>query len=137
MLKRPELADDERYCIMARRSDNYADIKKIVEDWAADLTVDEIVETCLACGIPAGPIWDMDEISNNTYFTEEREMLIHMDQPGIGEMTVTNNPIKLSETKSSLRMPAPLLGQHNAEVYGELLGYDEAKLQELRERAVI
>lgn len=137
VLKRPELADDERYCIMARRSDNYADIKKIVEDWAADLTVDEIVETCLACGIPAGPIWDMDEISNNTYFTEEREMLIHMDQPGIGEMTVTNNPIKLSETKSSLRMPAPLLGQHNAEVYGELLGYDEAKLQELRERAVI
>ena len=137
VLKRPELAEDVRYCIMARRSDHYPEIKKIVEDWAADLTVDEIVEKCLACGVPAGPIWNMDDISNNTYFTEEREMLVKIDQPGIGELTVTYNPVKLSDTSTSIRMPAPLLGQHNAEVYGELLGYDEEKLQELREKAVI
>ena len=122
---------------MARRSDNYPDIKKIVEDWAADLTVDEIVDQCLACGIPAGPIWNMDDISTNSYFTEEREMLVKMDQPGIGELTVTNNPVKLSDTKATIRRPAPLLGEHNAEVYGELLGYDEEKLKELREKAVI
>ena len=137
VLKRPELADDERYCIMERRSDHYPEIKKIVEDWAADQTVDEIVEKCLACGIPAGPIWNMDDISKDTYFTEEREMLIKIDQPGIGEMTVTNNPIKLSQTKSSVRRPAPHLGEHNAEVYGELLGFGEEKLNELKEKGVI
>ncbi len=137
LLQRPELAEDERFCIMARRTENYPLVKKFVEDWAAAYTVDEIVELCLAHGIPAGPLWDMDDISADSYFTEDREMLITLDQPGIGKLTVANNPIRLSDTKSAVRRTAPALGEHNAEVYRELLGYDEKKLAELKAKGII
>ncbi len=64
-------------------------------------------------------------------------MLITLDQPGIGKLTVANNPIRLSDTKSAVRRTAPALGEHNAEVYRELLGYDEKKLAELKAKGII
>ena len=137
VLKRPELCEDERFRIMANRSDNYPLVKEFVEEWASQHTAKECVDILLAAGIPAGPIYDMDDIVNDDYFTREREMLVEMEQPGIGKLTVTNNPIRLSETKSAIRRPAPLLGQHNAEVYGQWLNYGEAKLEELKSKGVI
>jgi formyl-CoA transferase len=137
ILKQPELAEDERFSIMAKRAENYPLVKAFVEEWASAYTVDEIVELCLSHGIPAGPIWNMDDISKDSYFTEDRDMLISLDQPGVGRITVTNSPVKLSDTKTAVRRPAPALGEHNVEVYGELLGYDEEKLAELKKNAII
>ena len=97
----------------------------------------EAVEILLAAGIPAGPIFDMDDISNDDHIVREREMLVKIDQPEVGEITVTNNPVKLSDTKTSIRRPAPLVGQHNEEVYKEWLGFDGDKLQELKEKGII
>ncbi len=137
VLKRPELCEDERFRIMANRSDNYPLVKEFVEEWSTQHTAKECVDILLAAGIPAGPIYDMDYIVNDDYFTKEREMLVEMEQPGIGKLTVTNNPIRLSETKSEIRRPAPLLGEHNAEVYGQWLNFDEDKLEELKSKGVI
>ncbi|MBQ4539491.1 MAG: CoA transferase [Oscillospiraceae bacterium] len=137
VLNQPELKDDERFKIMTKRSDNYYLVKDIVEKWASQYTADEAVEIILAAGVPAGPIFDMNDISKDEHIVGEREMLVKMDQPGIGEITVTNNPVKLSDTKAAIRRPAPLLGQHNLEVYGELLGYDEQKLEELAAQGII
>lgn len=137
VLNQPELKDDERFKIMTKRSDNYYLVKDIVEKWASQYTADEAVEIILAAGVPAGPIFDMNDISKDEHIVGEREMLVKMEQPGIGEITVTNNPVKLSDTKAAIRRPAPLLGQHNLEVYGELLGYDQQKLEELAVQGII
>ena len=137
VLNQPELKDDERFKIMTKRSDNYYLVKDIVEKWASQYTADEAIEIILAAGVPAGPIFDMNDISKDEHIVGEREMLVKMDQPGIGEITVTNNPVKLSDTKAAIRRPAPLLGQHNLEVYGELLGYDQQKLEELAAQGII
>jgi crotonobetainyl-CoA:carnitine CoA-transferase CaiB-like acyl-CoA transferase len=112
-------------------------MKQIVEDWAGQYTVDEVVDLILDAGIPAGPIFDMDDISKDEHIVGEREMLVKIDQPGIGEITVTNNPVKLSDTKPTIRRPSPLLGQHNEEVYGEWLNFGEDKIKELKEKGVI
>lgn len=137
VLKQPEIAQDERFRIMANRSDNHGLVKKMVEDWASQYTAAEAVEILLAAGVPAGPIWSMDEISQNEHIVGEREMLVKMEQPGIGELTVTNTPIKLSDTKASIRRPAPLLGQHNEEVLAEWLGYDAETVKELQAKGII
>ena len=137
VLNQPELKDDERFKIMTKRSDNYYLVKDIVEKWASQYTADEAIEIILAAGVPAGPIFDMNDISKDEHIVGEREMLVKMEQPGIGEITITNNPVKLSDTKAAIRRPAPLLGQHNLEVYGELLGYDQQKLEELAAQGII
>lgn len=137
VLKQPELAQDERFRIMANRSDNYELVKQIVEDWASQYTAEEAVEIILAAGLPAGPIFDMDDIANDEHIVGEREMLVKMDQPGIGEITVTGNPVKLSDTKATIRRPAPLLGQHNEEVYAEWMGFDKEKIEELKSKGIL
>lgn len=137
VLKRPELPKDERFDIMAHRAQNYPLVKEFVEEWSMQYTADEAVEILLAAGIPSGPIFDMDDISNDDHIVREREMLVKIDQPTVGEITVTNNPIKLSETKTSIRRPAPLVGQHNEEVYAQWLGYDADKVKELKEKGII
>ena len=137
VLKWPELAQDERFSVMVKRSDNHEQVKKLVEDWASQYTADQCVEIILDAGLPAGPIYNMADIHANDHIARQREMLLDMDQPGIGHLRVTNNPIRLSDTKSTLRMPAPLLGQHNREVYGQWLGLDEEQLEQLKEKGII
>lgn len=137
VLKQPEIVEDERFCIMANRSDNHELVKKMVEDWASQYTAQECVDIILAAGVPAGPIFNMEDLYADEHIVGEREMLVKMDQPGIGELTVVNNPVKLSETKATIRRPAPLLGQHNEEVYSQWLGLDADKLEELKENGII
>jgi formyl-CoA transferase len=60
-----------------------------------------------------------------------------VEHPKAGKMKLTGAHIKLSETKPSIRTPAPLLGQYNEEVFGELLGYSAARLKELKDEGVI
>jgi len=122
---------------MAKRSDNHELVKKMVEDWASQYTAEECVDIILAAGVPAGPIYNMEDIYADDYFVNDREMLLKMEQPGIGELTVLNNPIKLSDTKSTIRRPAPLLGEHNEEVYGDWLGFDAAKIEELKNKGIL
>lgn len=137
VLKHPELPKDERFDIMAHRAQNYPLVKEFVEEWSMQYTADEVVDILLAAGIPAGPIFDMDDIAHDEHIVGEREMLVKMEQPEVGEVTVTNNPIKLSETKPTIRRPAPLVGEHNEEVYAQWLGYDATKVAELKEKGII
>ncbi len=63
-------------------------------------------------------------------------MIVTIDHPDRGEFMVPGCPVKLSDSPVALR-PAPLLGQHTAEVFGEILGYEEGDLAELTEDRVI
>ena len=66
-----------------------------------------------------------------------RGMFPEIDQPGIGKLHITAIPQKLTRTSSNPRKPAPLLGEDNAAIDGEYLGFDEAKLAELKAKGVI
>ena len=66
-----------------------------------------------------------------------RGMFPEIDQPGMGKLQITAMAQKLTRTKSCPRKGAPLLGEDNAAIYGEMLGFDEAKLAELKEKGVI
>lgn len=46
-------------------------------------------------------------------------------------------PVKFSETPSNVDKPAPLLGEHNAEVLSTLLGLDEGEVRKLKEDGVL
>ncbi len=66
----------------------------------------------------------------------ERGFFVEMDHPVAGRLTYPGAPFKLSESPAQARRPAPLLGQHNEEVYGRL-GYTGGDLVKLREGGII
>lgn len=137
VLKKPEYATDERFNCIAARIAHQEEICEFLEEWSLQYTVDEVVEALLAQGIPASPIMSIREISEDSHFAGARNMFPTIDQPGIGEFRVTAMPIKFSDTETRTQRPCPTLGQHNEEVYGELLGLTSEELAALKEKGVI
>jgi crotonobetainyl-CoA:carnitine CoA-transferase CaiB-like acyl-CoA transferase len=64
-------------------------------------------------------------------------MIKFVDYPELGKIPVPGIPIKLSLTPGSINTPSPKLGEHNEEVYGDLLGFSSEKLFELKQEGII
>ncbi|MDR3176474.1 MAG: CoA transferase [Desulfovibrio sp.] len=128
LMGKPDLVNDERFSSNPNRVKNHAQLKPIVEQWTRTLTSDEAVEKLLAAGCPAAPINTIDRIVSCPHIAGAREMFVEIDHPKAGRMKITGSHIKLSETASSIRTPAPTLGQHTEEVFGELLGLNPEQI---------
>jgi CoA:oxalate CoA-transferase len=72
-----------------------------------------------------------EELIREDPIIRHRNMLVTVDQPGIGPVLITGSPIRLSETPGRIERPAPLLGQHSAEVLREVLGYNSERIETL------
>lgn len=137
ILNRPDALEDPRMKDVVARSNNYPAIKELVESWSKTVTAEEAIEQILAVGVPAGPINDLEAVRNDPHIAGAREMFPVIDQPSIGKFEVTAMPIKFDHTKTSIRMPAPALGQHNEEIYMDLLGLSEEEMQKCKEAGAI
>jgi formyl-CoA transferase len=88
-----------------------------------------------AAGVPSGPINDYAEALADPHALA-RDMIVDLVHPGAGPIKALGVPVKLSDTPGAVDRPAPLLGQHNAEVLTEL-GYSDAEQRSLKEHGVI
>ena len=137
VLGHPEYGTDPRFDSIANRIAHKAEICEILESWSMQHTVSEVVDMLLANSIPGAPLMSIADLAVDPHFNDHRNMFPYMEQPGVGPFRVTAMPIKFSETETGIYRPAPALGEHNAEVYGEMLGFDENKLAELKEKGII
>jgi formyl-CoA transferase len=132
ILHKPELITDERFLTIPLRVKNNDALKRFIETWTRANTVQDIVNEALERGIPASPIYDLSQIVNDPHIAIDREMFVEVEHPVIGKFKVNGCPVKLSETRPAIRRPAPTLGQHNAEVLGEL-GLEKGEIAEITE----
>ena len=133
----PWMITDERFLTVPLRVENNEIQKKYIEEWTMKYTVDEVVDKVLSKGIPAGPIFNVKQITEDEHIANVREMFIEVDHHVIGKMKVNGCPIKLMETMPRINYPGPTLGQHNEEILEGMLGYTPQEVQELREEKVI
>jgi formyl-CoA transferase len=77
------------------------------------------VERLLAVGVPAGPIHDFAQVFADEH-TQARHMVEEIDHPVEGRVRTLGFPLKMSDTPPRVRLAPPLLGQHSAEILGEL-----------------
>ena len=137
VMGKPELAEDPMYLNVKDRVANHAPLREIVCEWTKNYTIDEIDSMLNGAGCPACPVNTLDRLVVDPQIAGAREMFPEIDQPGIGKLNITAAPQKLTRTKAVPRKPAPLLGEDNAAIYGEWLGFDEAKLAELKAKGTI
>jgi len=137
LIGRPELADHPDYQKTRDRVKNHVAVKEIVEEWTKSRTVAEIVDALLAAGIPAAPIYNIEQVVNDPHIGGAREMFVEIEHPKAGKVTITGPHIKLSETKASIRTPSPGLGEHNAEVLSSLLGISKEEVDNLTSEGVL
>ena len=130
LIHRPELAADERFATISLRLAHRAELEQELERTFCQQPKDYWVDTLLAAGIPAGPILSYPEAFESEH-AQVRQMRMEIDHPIEGKVPNIGFAVKLSGTPQQVRRHPPLLGEHNAEVLGEL-GISADELAELK-----
>ncbi len=136
ILQQPELIADERFTTVPLRVKNNKAFKQIMEEWLKDYSVDEAVEIILGAGIPSGPIMNVEQIAKDEHFTKARELFVPVNHPVCGEVLVNGHAVKMSDTKASIRMPSPTLGQHTSMIL-QKYGYSQEEVEKLALEGVV
>ena len=117
------------------RLEHAAEAKEHLDEWAANLTRDEIYHSCQAAGTPAGPVRNVAEVGAWEQ-AKARQFFVELDHPVAGTQVYPTAPYRFSKTPWA-GCSAPLLGEHNREVYCDGLGYTGQELARLAAAGVI
>lgn len=127
-LTEPHLASVLRY--------KYADeVEEAIRPWVEGHKAQELLETAQEWRIPAATVLGPDELIDDPQY-QERGYFHEIDHPRAGRLTYPGNPFRMSETQPVVRR-APLLGEHNQDIYGGVLGISPKDMARLKERGVI
>jgi crotonobetainyl-CoA:carnitine CoA-transferase CaiB-like acyl-CoA transferase len=137
MIGHPEIKDDPRFNPEHARGRAFDDeIKPILEEWAQDKTRDEVVDLFTASHLPAASVQNSRDLLECPQL-EARNMIQRIDDPNYGAIVVTGNPIKLSALREAPFRPAPLLGEHTAEILNEVLKLSPVEIEDLRAKGAV
>lgn len=138
ILHRPELIEDERFLTVPLRVENNLILKGYFEEWTKERTVADVTDILLKEGIPAGPIYDLEDIFHDEHIAVDREMLVHTTHPVMGDIVLNGNPVKLLGTRTNVtRKPSPTLGEDNRKILMEFLEKSQEECRALEEAKVI
>ena len=107
-----------------------------LKEWVAAKRVDDIVEALNAESVPVAPVLQIDQALEDPH-VKARGIITSVEHTTAGTIRSPGFPVKLSKTPGTIRMPAPLLGQHNEEILTQMLGYSKEQVKELRKEGVI
>jgi formyl-CoA transferase len=135
---RPELATDDRFVDHGARGRNQDELDKIIGEWAAQRPPAEIIDTLSAAGVISGPINTVAEVVQDEQLRSRGMLVEHFDER-IGRTVLGPGVVPvLSDTPGGVRSAGPARpGQHNREVYGQLLGRTDADIDELIAEGVL
>jgi crotonobetainyl-CoA:carnitine CoA-transferase CaiB-like acyl-CoA transferase len=137
IMGRPELAEDPRYIDNASRAKNQKELIVIIEAWLQAQESDEAAIRILEEGhIPVAPILSVEQACRHPHMIE-RETVRTIYDRSLGSFQAPGNPLRFSEFPAHLDLEAPYLGEHNAEVLGDCLGYSGARITDLVKRGVL
>ena len=128
-----ELLEDPRYTTNELRCNNYVpDLQNVIISWCEQYTKSEVEAIMDEAGIPCGPVLDVKEAIEHPHI-QARDMMVHCEHPTAGDQYFQGCVMKLSETPGSVDFASPLLGQHNAEIFG----LTEEEVAQLKEEGVL
>ena len=128
-----ELLEDPRYTTNELRCQNYVpDLQNVIIGWCEQYTKSEVEAIMDEAGIPCGPVLDVKEAIEHPHI-QARDMMVHCEHPTAGDQYFQGCVMKLSETPGSVDFASPLLGQHNAEIFG----LTEEEVAQLKEEGVL
>lgn len=135
-MQRPELADDPRYATHSARGEHQGALDELIAEWTRTQAAEPLRALLVEHGVPVGKIYRAPEMLDDPHFAA-RQSIVRVPHPQWGEIAMQNAAPKLSETPGRVVSAGPELGQHNEEVYGELLGLDSGQIADLARRGII
>lgn len=138
LIGRPDLLDDGRYRGGEQLFANRGDIDPAVAAWMATRSVGEALAALQRARIPCCEYRGTGQVPEDPQ-VEACRMLEYVDLevPGLEHVPVSGVPVRLSRSGGTVVSRPPRVGEHNAEIYGRLLGYGEDRIDALRNTGVI
>jgi len=133
---RPDLAADPRFATLAERASRGDEINGIVAEWTSALTAGEITSRCVEHDVPVGTAYSAADIFADPHMIARGD-LVAVDDPVIGPVRQQAPFPRLAKHPTPVPTGAPRLGEHNREVWCDLVGLSETELAELVERGVV
>jgi len=136
LMGEPEWAQADWYQNQDRRREHAAEVRKGLEEWAGNRTKRELHEGALEEGVALSPFLTPREILQSELL-KSRGFFAEIEHPELGKVTCITAPYHLAKTPWWCERAAPLLGEHNEEIYCRRSGYTEQELATLAAQGVI
>ncbi len=135
-MDKPELARHPDFATNAKRIQKREQVNKIVQDWLDATPEDEALRRMQENRVPVAPVLNTSEAVAHPHL-RQRGTVRKVHDPVLGEVDVPGFPIRFSAAPEPLDAQAPLLGQHNAAVLKEFLGYSDERIAQLKQQGVL
>ncbi len=132
----PEWASSELFKDRLSRARYVDALEVMLNEWSSQYTKEEVFHMGQAEHVPIAPANNAEDLLNNPHL-KAREFFIDIEHPVIGTAQYPGAPYRLSKTPWRIKRPAPLLGEHNEEIYCKRLGYTKQDLVKMKETGVI
>ncbi len=132
----PDWSKDEVFSTVDSRWKNRVELDKHIANWTIAYTHYELMVMLQRAGIAAMPSFSAEEILSDPH-VKARAVVNEVQHPVMGKKVVINPSWKLSETPARIRKASPLLGEHNLEIFGGLLGMSQDEIKNLEDEKII
>jgi formyl-CoA transferase len=131
-----DLINDPRFADNSKRVENRRELIAILSKTFLQRRNDAWFKLLTDAEVPCAPVQTIDQVFQAPQVLQ-RDMLIEIDHPTAGKVRMAGIPVKFSVTPASVRMPPPLLGEHNDAILRTWLGMSAASIDELKKEKVI
>ena len=135
-LGNPEWARSAKFAHRANRLRHQKELDEEVSGWTSTRSAPEITELLQAHGVAAMPVMNIADQFSDPHLSE-RQFYVDVDHPHVGSEWIYGMPWQLSDTPGQIRTSAPLLGQHNDYVLGQVLGLAAESLATLESQGIV
>ena len=135
-MEMPDLPRDERFVDHESRYANHEALHALMREWVAGYEAAALYARLDEFRVPYGPVNSIADIFADPHIADRGD-LVQIEDPHVGPVTVPAPYPRLSHAAGRIYAPAPGIGDHNAEIYGGLLGMSGAELEELAGAGVI
>ena len=136
VMRSAELATDARFATLEARKRNEATLDDLIGNWTRLKSPEEVTHLLQGEGIAAGPVMEVMSLMVDPHF-RERGNIIEMDHTEVGLREVAGLPIRFSDIPRPAYYTAPLLGEHNDDVFCGLLGHEPVAIDQLKDTRAI
>ncbi len=132
----PDWAQQPAFSSKYQRLKHLGDLDSVLALWTKDHSAEEITDLLQSHGVAAMPVMSAEQRLFNPHF-QARGLYADIEHPSLGAEPIFNLMWNLSKTPSRVRRHAPLLGEHNRQVFCDILGMSQEEVEQLEGAQVI
>ena len=126
---------DARFATYVLRKQNETDLLGVVSPALRARSSDDLETVLMEAGVPCSRVNDFQEVFADPHI-RARNVIEEVKHPRMGPTRTVRNPVLFDQDGPSIRRPAPLLGEHSAEILREL-GYSDVQIEDFSKAGVV